>query len=373
MKKCPIYKKCGGCKYLDISYEEQLNIKQEFINKLYGKKKVKPIIGMENPYHYRHKVYASFSMNHLNQVQAGLFEEESHHIIPTTSCLIQNEKANEIIQMIVEWANAFHIPAYEEDEKKGILRHVYIRTSYYFKEILVTIVIGSKELPKAKVLVSKLTHTFPEIKTILLNYNNRSTSQVLSAKERVLYGEGTIQDQILGNTFKIGSQSFYQVNPIQTEKLYNKALELSNITKNDFVLDACCGLGTISICASHNAKNVIGVEVSKQAIALATQNAKLNHRKNIQFYAMDIDEFLTIVDEHFDVIILDPPRSGMSKNSMKQIERLEPKRIVYISCYPETQKRDIQILKKYQVTEVVPVDMFPWSNHVECIVCLRKV
>ena len=371
-KTCPVYEKCGGCRYLHLSYDEQLSIKENDLMNLYGKKKVKPIIGMKNPYHYRHKVYTSFTQDKKGSVKAGLFEEESHHVIPTNNCLIQDEHANHIIQTIVDWANAYHIQAYDEDNRKGILRHVYIRTSHYFKEVLVTIVIGSKELPKAKVLISTLTKTYPEIKTIILNYNHHSTSQVLSNKERVLYGNGTIQDQLLGYTFLIGSQSFYQVNPIQTEILYQIAIEHAQIKKDDIVLDACCGLGTISICASKHAKHVVGVEYSKQAIALAKQNARQNHIKNVSFYAMDIEEFLKGVNEHFDVVILDPPRSGLSRESIRQLERLKPSRIVYISCYPETQKRDCEQLKNYTIQSVTPVDLFPWSKHVETIVKLSQ-
>ena len=371
-KKCPVYEKCGGCQYLHLSYDEQLSIKEKEITKLYGKKVVKPIVGMKDPYHYRHKVYASFMQDKKGMIHAGLFEEDTHHVIKTRDCLIQNEHANHIIQTIVDWANAFHIQAYDEDTKKGILRHVYIRTSHYYKEVLVTIIIGSKELPKAKVLVSQLTKNHPDIKTIILNYNDRSTSQVLSSKEKVLYGDGTIKDTLLGYDFLIGSQSFYQVNPIQTEILYTIAINQAKITKDDFVLDACCGLGTISICASKYAKHVIGVEQSKQAISLAKQNAKFNHVKNVSFYAMDIEEFLYEIDEKFDVVILDPPRSGMSKKSIQELQRLKPNRIVYISCYPETQKRDCIQLKGYQIESVTPVDLFPWSKHVETVVKLVK-
>ncbi|MBR2066680.1 MAG: 23S rRNA (uracil(1939)-C(5))-methyltransferase RlmD, partial [Solobacterium sp.] len=349
MINCKYVKKCGACSYLNMEYDKQLALKQKEVQALFPKQKIDQCIGMKNPYYYRHKVYASFYPVHRNEISCGLYVEGSHHRIPSLDCHIQNKQANRLLKTFVDLANEFHYTAYDEDRGNGILRHLYIRISHKTKEILLTIVIGSKFLPNAKAFIKALREKEPNIQTIILNYNHKHTSMVLGDKEDILYGKGYIYDEIDGVRFKISSRSFYQVNPIQTEKLYQLAIDYADLRKEDRVLDLCCGIGTISLLASRYCKEVIGVEVNHDAIYDARGNAKLNHQKNAKFYVDDANRFMQGFSDPIDVIFLDPPRSGVEASTMKYIEKLKPRSIVYVSCNPKTLVRDIKVLKHYKV------------------------
>ncbi len=358
---------------MEKDYEEQLKIKREYVRKLYSGHDVEPVIGMKDPYHYRHKVYAAFSTNRNGNIRAAMYEENSHRPVIVNNCLIQNEAANRIIETICRTAEEMNIEVYNEDTGTGVLRHAYIRISRSTKRALVTIVIGAKQMPGSRKFVAVLTKKHPEIETVIINQNSRKTSMVLGEKEHVVYGKGFITEEISGLKFRISSKSFFQVNPVQAEKLYRTAINMAKLNMESVVLDACCGTGTIALLAAKYAKNVIGVEISESSVRDARYNAKVNHIGNAQFYCNDAEQFMHSLDEKIDCVFLDPPRSGMTYSFMSELKRLEPEKIVYISCNPETQVRDLRILKNYTIKKIVPCDMFPMTPHLETIVLLQKL
>lgn len=376
---CPVAKKCGGCRYTDTPYAEQLKIKQKRVEQLiraFGK--VKPILGMDDPAHYRNKVHAVFDFQKGKGIVAGIYQEKSHKVVPVEGCLLENQKAGEIIQSVRELAKSFKIKAYDEDSGYGLLRHVLVRVGHATGEIMVVLVLGSPILPSKKNFVSELCKLHPEITTILINVNNKRTSMVLGEKEQVIYGKGYIEDELCGKRFKISAKSFYQVNSVQTEVLYTKATQYAGLTGKKTVVDAYCGIGTIALAAAGQAKKVIGVELNKDAVRDAIANAKINRMKNVDFYQNDAGRFLTQMaeaGERVDVVFMDPPRSGSTEAFLDALIRISPKRVVYISCEPETLARDLKYLTAnsgYRMEEAVPVDMFPFTEGIETIVLLSK-
>lgn len=375
---CPVSKKCGGCKWIYKSYEEQLREKEKQLRE-YLKPfcKSDAILGMDNPYHYRNKVHAVFGEDKKHNIISGIYEEGTHRIVPVDSCLIENEKADEIIVSIRGLLKSFKIRPYHEDTGFGLLRHVLVRTAYATGEIMVVLVLGSPIMPSKNNFVKALLKLHPEITTIVVNVNNRDTSMVLGDKEQVIYGKGYIEDELCGKTFRISPKSFYQVNPQQTQKLYTKALEMAELNGTETVVDAYCGTGTIGIIASDKAGKVIGVEKNGDAIKDARVNAKLNNVKNIQFYQNDASEFLTKMAEQeakVNVVLMDPPRSGSTKEFLTAVAKLRPEKVVYISCNPETLVRDLKVLTRsgYRVVKGGGVDMFPFAGHCESIVLLQR-
>ncbi|MGN0386639.1 MAG: 23S rRNA (uracil(1939)-C(5))-methyltransferase RlmD [Lachnospiraceae bacterium] len=378
VQPCSVMGKCGGCKWLNLSYEEQLHKKEKTIKELCGRFcKFAPIIGMENPYHYRNKVHAVFGQDRRHNIVSGTYEEKTHHIVPVDSCLLDNEQADRIILTIRKLLKSFKIRTYDEDTGYGLFRHVLVRVGKNTGQIMVVLVIASPIMPSKNNFVKALLKEHPEITTVVLNINGRGTSKVLGDKETVLYGKGYIEDELCSKTFRISAQSFYQVNPVQTEKMYNKAMEFACLTGKETVLDAYCGTGTIGIIASGQAKEVIGVELNKAAIADARLNAKRNDVKNITFYEKDAGQFMVQMAEqnaHVDVVFMDPPRAGSDEAFLGSLVRLKPAKVVYISCNPETLARDLTYLTKhgYKVEKGVGVDMFPWTTHVETVCLLSR-
>ena len=376
---CPVTGKCGGCQYVDMHYKAQLKRKQkqaEMLLKEYGK--VKPIIGMEEPSHYRNKVHAVFAFQKGRGIVSGIYQEKSHRVVPVENCLLEDQKAGEIIRSVRELAKSFKLKAYDEDSGYGLLRHVLVRVGHITGEIMVVLVLGSPILPSKKNFVNELCKLHPEITTILINVNNKRTSMVLGEKEQVIYGKGYIEDELCGRRFKISAKSFYQVNSVQTEALYAKAAEYAQLTGKETVVDAYCGIGTIALAVAGQAGKVIGVELNKDAVRDAVTNAKINQIKNADFYQNDAGRFLTQMadaGEKVDVVFMDPPRSGSTEEFLNALIRICPKRIVYISCEPETLARDLKYLtgkSSYRVQEITPVDMFPFTGHVETIVLLQR-
>lgn len=376
---CPVIKKCGGCQLLHHSYEYQRSLKQEQVEGLLKKYcNVEPIIGMENPYYYRNKVHAVFSSDKKGNAVAGVYEAGSHRVVPIESCLLHDQRGDNIIQSIRGMLKSFKIKTYDEDEGTGLIRHVLIRTGFKSNQIMVVLVLGSHIFPSKNNFIKALLKIHPEITTIVMNVNNKKTSMVLGEREEVLYGKGFIEDTLYDKVFRISPKSFYQVNPVQTEKLYGKAIELANLSNRETVIDAYCGIGTIGIIASNYAKKVIGVELNKDAVRDAISNAKLNKVSNIFFYNSDAGEFmsgLAIDKQSVDVVFMDPPRSGSSEKFLNSICTLKPKKVVYISCDPVTLERDLSYLVKkgYEVKMIVPVDQFPWTDHVETVVLMSRV
>ena len=336
------------------------------------------MIGMENPFHYRHKVHAVFSHDRRGNAISGIYQENTHKVVPVERCLIEDEQADAIIGTIRGMLRSFKIRTYDEDTEYGLLRHVLIRKGYATGEIMVVLVTASPVFPSRNNFVRALREKHPEITTIIQNINGRGTSMVLGDRENVLYGKGYIEDVLCGFRFRISSRSFYQVNPAQTELLYGKALELAGLSGRETVIDAYCGTGTIGIIASGQAGRVIGVELSRDAVRDAVSNAKRNQIKNIQFYCEDAERFLLDMaakGEQADVVIMDPPRSGSTEAFMDAIARMGARRVVYVSCNPETLARDVRYMRKlgYVGKEAWGVDLFPFTRHCETVVLLSKL
>ncbi len=375
---CPVSEKCGGCKWIDKEYSVQLKEKEKWVRGLLEPFcKLEPIIGMEHPTHYRNKVHAVFGEDRKHNIISGIYEEGTHRIVPVDSCLIENEKADAIIVSIRELLKSFKIRPYNEDTGYGLLRHVLVRTGHVTGQIMVVLVLSSPVMPSKNNFVKALLKFHPEVSTVVVNVNNKGTSMVLGDKEQVIYGKGYIEDVLCGKTFRISPKSFYQVNPVQTEKLYGKALEYADLHGNETVLDAYCGTGTIGIIASDYAGQVIGVELNGDAVKDARENAKRNNVKNIQFYQNDAGKFLVGMAEQgakVDVVLMDPPRSGSDEAFLSSVVKMKPGKVVYISCNPETLARDLKYLTKngYKVKRAVGCDMFPFTSHCESVVSLVR-
>ncbi len=373
---CPHFKSCGGCQYLDMPYEKQLeHKKKEVADLLRPFCKVETIIGMDDPFHYRNKVHAVMARDRKGRIISGVYKEGTHTVLPVETCLIENKKADEIIGTIRELLPSFKMKVFDEDTGYGFLRHVLVRTAHATGEIMVVLITASPVFPSKNNFVKALRKVHPEITTVVQNVNDRNTSMVLGEKEHVLYGPGFIVDVLCGKKFRISSKSFYQINPVQTEKLYNLAIEAAGLTGKEMVVDAYCGIGTIGIVAASAAKEVIGVELNKDAVRDAVTNAKVNGEKNIRFYNNDAGKFMVQMasqNAHADVVFMDPPRSGSTEEFMDAVAILNPDRVVYVSCNPETLARDLAYFKKkgYRAEKAWAVDQFPMTGHVETVVLL---
>ncbi len=374
---CALFKKCGGCQLQNMTYAEQLSFKQVKAIRSLGKFcHVEEIIGMENPFHYRNKVQAAFGYRN-GRIISGVYQSSTHNIIPVDECLLEDKIADRIIVTVRKMLPKYKLTSYNEDTGKGFLRHVLVKRSFHTGETMVVLVTGTHLFPKKDEFIKELLSLHGEITTVIHNINGAKTSLVLGEKETVLYGSGYIEDILCGKRFRISAKSFYQINPVQTEVLYNTAIEFAGLTGKERVLDAYCGTGTIGIVASDRAKEVIGVELNGQAVRDAKMNAKLNNTENIRFFAADAGKFMVDAakaKESFDLVIMDPPRAGSDLNFLKSVVTLSPKKVVYVSCNVETQARDLAFLCKngYKVKRLQPVDMFPHTSHVECIALLSR-
>ena len=375
---CPHAKKCGGCQYQGMDYAAQLKKKQKEMNKLlkdFGKPE--PIIGMKDPLHYRNKVHAVFGRTRKGEIISGTYEAGTHKIVNIDECMIEDEISQSIIRTIRGLLRSFKIRTYDEDTGYGLLRHVLVRRGFTTGQVMVVLVLSSPILPSKNNFVKALRKEHPEITTVVLNVNDKKTSMVLGERDIVLYGKGYIEDILCGCTFRISPQSFYQVNPVQTERLYQTAMDYAELTGKERVIDAYCGIGTIGMVAAKKAREVIGVELNRNAVKDARTNAKLNQIKNITFYEGDAGRFMVSMAEEgekADVVFMDPPRSGSDEAFLSSVIRLSPKRIVYVSCGPDILARDLKYLTRngYQVRKMQPVDMFGFTEHCEMVVQLVK-
>lgn len=373
---CGTYKRCGGCNLRHIDYEETLNIKrntvQNLVNKtLNNKINVNMLIGMGNPYNYRNKAQYPVGLDKNNEPVIGVYAKRTHEIIPMRSCMIQNPLSEKISNFIFHFFIQNNIPIYNEKNGKGLLRHIVIKVGIRTHEVMCILVLNGKELKKEKELVKLLIKEFPEVKTVVKNINVKNTNVILGNENEVIYGDGYIYDKLGDYIFKISPMSFYQINPVQTEVLYNTAIEMANLSKTETLFDLYCGIGTIGIFASPYVKKVYGIEIVKQAIEDAKENASINDIRNIEFFAGDVEKIFEDVlnknNDKPDVIFVDPPRKGLDKHTIENILNVEPKKIIYISCNPASLVRDLKLLEeKYDVREIQPVDMFPFTSHVEC-------
>ena len=377
-EKCKVWKKCGGCQFQGVPYTEQIKIKQKNMNKLlkkYGN--VKPIIGMENPFYYRNKVHAVFDRDKKGNIICGTYEAGTHRVVPVEECMIEDKTSQEIIRAIRDMLKSFRIKTYDEDTGYGLLRHVLVRRGFSTDEIMVVLVVASPIFPSKNNFVKALRKKFPQISTVVLNVNDKKTSMVLGERDIVLYGKGFIRDRLCGCTFRISPQSFYQVNPVQTELLSKTAIEYAGLGRKERVIDAYCGIGTIGLVAAGKAREVIGIELNKNAVRDAIVNARENKITNARFYQGDAGEFMEGMvseGERADVVFMDPPRTGSTEKFLTSMVKLGPSRIVYISCGPDTLARDLEFLTKhgYVTRKIQPVDMFSFTEHCEVVCLLTK-
>lgn len=380
---CATYTRCGGCNLRHINYETTLKMKQEIVQNLVNKTlenkiKVKPTIGMKNPYNYRNKAQYPLGYTKNGEITTGIFAARTHEVIPMQVCKIQEPVSEQIATAVVEFLKQNNISIYNEKTGKGLFRHIVVKVGIKTKEVMCILVINGENIPKEpkliKYLMNELASSEYKLKTIIKNINTRNTNVILGNKNITIYGDGYIYDKLGDYTFKISPMSFYQTNPTQTEVLYNKAIESANLQKDDILLDLYCGIGTIGIYASKFAKKVYGIEIVEQAIEDAKQNAKINNIENIEFTCGDVEkvlnELLTEKQITPDVVFVDPPRRGLDDTTINNILNLSPEKLVYISCNPATMVRDLSKLEeKYNIKEIQPIDMFPFTSHVECV-CL---
>lgn len=384
-KLCINQKRCGSCRYLSLSYERQLAAKEEYVKKAVGPgfaKKVMPVIGMEEPWHYRNKVTAVFARDRKGNPVSGVYEGGTHRVLPVEECLLEDALADRIIGTIRGMLKSFKIWVYDEDTRRGLLRYVLVRRGFATGQVLVVLVTASPVFPSKKNFVQALLRAHPEITTVVQNINARTDSLILGDRQQILYGKGYIEDVLCGCTFRISPASFYQINPVQTRKLYEKAMELAGLTGKERVIDAYCGIGTIGLIAASRpaasrAGEVLGVEINPDAVRDAVINAKKNGVSNVRFYRADAGDFMVKMaqdGERADVLFMDPPRSGSAEKFLQSAAALAPERIVYISCNPETLGRDLKVLDRlgYQAGKIWPVDMFPWTESCEAVCALDR-
>lgn len=378
---CTTYKRCGGCNLRHIKYKATLKMKQNSVQSLVNKTlknklKVQETIGMECPFHYRNKAQYPLGIDKNGEPTIGVFANRTHEVIPMEKCLIQNPKSEEIAKYILEFIKQKNISIYNEKTRKGLFRHIVIKVGIKTNQIMCILVINGKSIPEELQLKSELIKNFPEIKTIIKNINTKNTNVILGEENINIYGDGYINDILGEYTFKISPLSFYQVNPIQAEKLYNLGIQMAQITKNDVVFDLYCGIGTISLFMAKYAKKVYGIEIVKEAVESAKENAKINGITNTEFFAGDVEIILDdLINKKLvkaDIVMFDPPRKGLDNNSINNILKIKPKKIVYISCNPATLIRDLAKFEDdYDIKNIVPVDMFPFTSHVECVAVLE--
>ena len=378
---CLTYKRCGGCDLRHVEYKETLKMKQNAVQGLVNKTlkekvKVEETEGMENPYNYRNKAQYPFGVDKEGKPVIGVFAKRTHEIIPIKECLIQNKKAEELAKFVLDFISENNISIYNEESQKGLVRHIVTKIGLKTNEIMLILVINGESIAKEKELVSKVKEKFPEVKTIVKNINRENTNVIMGKENVNIYGDGYIKDKLGDFIFKISPHSFYQVNPVQAEKLYNIGVEAAKIDKEDTVFDLYCGIGTITLFMSKYAKKVYGIEIVEEAIKDANENARINNVDNTEFIAGDVEIVLDrlINKEHIipDVVMVDPPRKGLDNKSIENLLKILPKKLVYISCNPATLVRDLSKLEdKYKITMIKPVDMFPFSKHIECVSLLK--
>ena len=376
-------KNCGGCPLLGLDYAAQLKQKESAVRALLGKYgPVAPIRGMETPYHYRNKVISTFAPAPGGKLTSGIYAANSHKVLPVESCMLQDEVLDKTMQAVRAAANACRYQPFNEDKGTGLLRHCLLRRGVATGQVMVVLVTAQPVLPGAKNFVKALLAEAEKrgvpVTTVVQNYNPRRTSVVLGEQEKVLYGKGFILDTLCGKTYALSPRSFYQVNPVQTKNLYEKAISLAGLTGNERVMDAYCGIGTIGLIASRDAREVISVELNPDAVRDAVTNAKRNQIKNVSFYQNDAGAFMVSMaekGEKADVVFMAPPRAGSDEAFLSSVVTLSPKKVVYVSCNPETLARDLRYLTKhgYKAEEAWGYDMFAWSEHVESIVLLSKL
>lgn len=379
---CSIYKKCGGCQLQHMNYEEQLRFKKNRVKdcvERIGKIQhavIHDTLGMEKPFRYRNKVQLPVGGEN-GSPSIGFYAARSHNIIDLQQCEIQHQVGDSIVSIARTWMKKYNIAGYDEESGTGSIRHIMVRKGFKSGEVMVVIVTNTKELPYKQQLIEEIVYNIPDVKSIIQNINPKKTNVVLGLENITLLGADTIKDYIGEFKFYISPLSFFQVNPVQTEVLYNKALEYAGLDGNEVVFDAYCGTGTISLFLSKKAKKVYGVEIIPEAIENAKKNAELNGISNAEFFVGKAEEVipdLITKGVKADVVVVDPPRKGCESSLLHAMAKMSPSKIVYVSCDPSTLARDLAILENlgYKTMEVQPVDMFPQTAHVECVAMIKR-
>ena len=382
---CKVAHRCGGCEWLRMPYVMQLERKQDMIEELFDSYKcpVDTIVGMQNPVHYRNKVQLPFAPSRGedgrgNGIRWGIFERGTHHIVGCDSCLVEDKRARPVIAHLADIMSHYRIAPYDERTDGGVIRYGLVRTALHTKQMMLTIVSNARRLPNESGVVHDLLDKFPGLTSIVLNINQEHTNTILGREERVLHGPGYIEDTICGCRFRISSSSFYQTNPIQAEVLYDLAIQMADLKADDYFGDAYCGTGTIGIVAAKmSGARLLGVEKNPDAVDDARVNAELNGLEDAEFLVGDAGSMFSRMaraGEKLDVVFLDPPRAGSSQAFLANLCRLSPRKVVYISCNPVSQRHDVYALVKngYRVRRIQPVDMFPHTDHVENIILLER-
>lgn len=379
---CIYYYKCGGCQLQHMSYQAQLNMKKEQVVNLFHRKAkftntvIKDTVGMEDPWRYRNKSQIPVGLSKDQQPIMGFYRQRSHDIIDMESCLIQDQQHQQVMNDVKQLISELNISVYNEKTKKGLLRHLVVRTGHYTNQLMIILVTNGKAFKQAESLVDALVRKYPNVTSIKQNINDAHSNVIMGPQSITLYGEEEIEDQLSEITFNISDQSFYQINSHQTEKLYQQALDYAQLTGDEIVLDTYCGIGTIALYMAENAQHVYGVEVVPSAINDANQNATKNQLENTTFVCGKAEEVILKWKAEGirpDVVMVDPPRKGCDETFLETILELNPKRIVYISCNPSTQQRDAHILNhQYDLKEITPVDMFPQTTHIETVVLFER-
>ncbi|WP_436855695.1 23S rRNA (uracil(1939)-C(5))-methyltransferase RlmD [Staphylococcus caeli] len=380
---CVYYDKCGGCQLQHMTYQAQLEMKKAQVVNLFQRKAgfkdtiIHDTIGMDNPWYYRNKSQIPVGKNSENKVITGFYRQRSHDIIDMDECLIQDQMHQEVINKLKAWFNELNVSVYNEYKKQGLMRHVVIRTGHHSRELMVIFVTNGKKFKQSDILTERLKQHFPDIVSIKHNVNDTHSNVIMGQHSYTLYGKDEIIDTLSDVTFKINDQSFYQINSVQTEKLYQRAIDYAELQGEETVLDTYCGIGTIGLYMAPQAKHVYGVEVVPEAIADAQQNATINQFGNTTFVCGKAEEVILKWKAEGikpDVVMVDPPRKGCDETFLETLLTLNPKKIVYISCNPSTQQRDAQILaQQYKLTQITPVDMFPHTTHVETVAQFERL
>ena len=378
---CSTYKRCGGCNLRHIKYEKTLEMKQNAVQSLVNKTlnnkiKVSKVVGMENPFYYRNKAQYPVGLDKNGNPVIGVFANRTHEIIQMQDCKIQHKESEKIAKYIFDLWNKKNLSIYSETTGKGLLRHIVIKIGFKTNEIMCILVVNGVDIPNEAQIIEQIVNRFPNVKTIVKNINTKNTNVILGQKNINIYGDGTISDELGNLVFKISPLSFYQVNPVQTEKLYNIGVEAAKITNDDVVFDLYCGIGTISLFMAQYAKKVYGVEIVEQAVEMAKENAIINGIDNVDFFAGDVEHVLDDLINRKkiipDVVMIDPPRKGLDKKSIQNLLSVAPKRLVYISCNPATLVRDLASFEdKYEIKSITPVDMFPFTSSIESVAVLQ--
>lgn len=380
---CSIYKQCGGCQLQHLSYETQLKFKQKQVKEVLTRIghleniTVHPVLGMIDPWKYRNK-----SQVPVGEIEGGLvagfFQQRSHTIINMEECLIQVAENDRVVQGVKRIAERYGMKAYNEETHSGTLRHIVTRYGQKMKDVMVVLITRTEGFQHKDKIITDIHEAFPQVKSIIQNINSKRTNVIFGDQTKVLWGDEYLYDSIGDIQFAISARSFYQVNPEQTKVLYDKALEYAKLSGEETVIDAYCGIGTISLFLAQNAKKVYGVEIVPEAIEDAKRNAKLNGMTNVEFAVGKSEEIIPSWHQQgikADVIVVDPPRKGCDIELLETIIIMKPKRVVYVSCNPGTLARDLRILEDggFKTIEVQPVDMFPHTNHVECVTLMSRV